>query len=111
MGETNLVDPGVSSLLHPHLVKEGRGAPIFLLAMRTAPRICVQRVRIHVRVRKREGWKGEKKRENEKCVCREGKVEMQYTKMDRGNKMKSQGKRMVGQEKVVVLGRVGPQPI
>lgn len=36
---------------------------------------------------------------------------MQYTKMDRGNKMKSQGKRRVGQEKVVVLGRVGPQPI
>lgn len=32
-------------------------------------------------------------------MCREGKVEMQYTKMDRGNKRKSQGNRRVGQEK------------
>lgn len=96
MGEANL-DPGVSSLLHPHLVKEGRAAPIFLLAMRTAPRMCVQRVRIQVRVRR--------KGEGGMCAGKE-KLKCNIQKWTEG--IKGRAKEIGGWDR---RRRVGPQPI
>lgn len=95
--------PGVSSSLHLHLGKEGRAVPIFLLAFRTAPRICAQRVRIQVRVRRERAEGGRE------CVC----VEMQarYKNGQRGKNEEPRKERDEKGKKPVVLGRIGPQPV